>query len=94
MLRPQRGAIIVAAFVLMAQAAALLAGPAARRARHRRTACRARSPTTPARSNLAVVVYLVIAFAGFVLGRLAIVLVARIGEGFLRMTCATGCSGT
>jgi len=31
-----------------------------------------------------VIAYLVVAFAGLVLGRLAIVLVARIGEGFLR----------
>ena len=34
--------------------------------------------------NRAVVVYLAMALLGLVLGRLAIVLVARIGEGFLR----------
>ena len=70
----------------MAQAATLLAGPVAREARHRRRACRtATSPATPralephgrrrtSRSRS----------LGFVLGRIAIVLVARIGEGFLR----------
>ena len=41
-------------------------------------------PTKKAALNRAVVIYLVMALLGFVLGRAAIILVARIGEGFLR----------
>ena len=66
----------------MLQAGALLAGPALVAygidhgigERRRRRARTSRS-----------VVYLVLAVAGLFLGRLAIILVARIGESFLRM---------
>ena len=89
MLRPQRAAIVGAAIVLMAQAAALLAGPLlvaygidSGIKKHDGTAL-----------DHAVIVYLVMAFAGLALGRWAIIFVARIGEGFLR-TCATASSAT
>ncbi len=80
MVRPQRAAVIVATFVLMAQAAALSAGPLLVSfgidngiKQHDAGAL-----------NLAVVIYLALAVLGLVLGRLAIILVARIGESFLR----------
>src|SRR5262249_24923003 len=80
MLRPQRARVAIAVIVLMAQAAALLAGPwlvwfdidsglVTRDAWV---------------LNPVVVIYLASAISGFFLGRAAIVLVARIGEGFLR----------
>jgi ATP-binding cassette subfamily B protein len=80
MLRPQKWLIAAAVVVLMAQAAALLAGPAlvAYGIDH---GIRAHDG---AALNRAVVVYLALAFLGLVLGRLAIILVARIGETFLR----------
>jgi len=80
MLRPQRAAIVVATLVLMAQAAALSAGPLLVKygidhgIRNKDAGA----------LNLAVVVYLGLAVAGLVLGRLAILYVARIGESFLR----------
>lgn len=80
MLRPQRGAIIVATFVLMAQAAALSAGPLL----VRYGIDQGIRDRDAGRLNLAVVVYLGLAFLGLVLGRLAIIYVARIGESFLR----------
>jgi len=80
MLRPQRLAIAGSVIVLMAQAAALLAGPALVAygidqgiRKHDGAAL-----------NRAVIVYLALAFVGLLLGRLAIILVARVGEGFLR----------
>jgi ATP-binding cassette subfamily B protein len=80
MLRPQRIAIAGAALVLMAQAAALSAGPLLVRygIDH---GIRKRDAGA---LNLAVVIYLGLALAGLVLGRLAILFVARIGESFLR----------
>ncbi len=80
MLRPQRRAIAVATLVLMTQAAALSAGPLLVRygidhgIRNKDAGA----------LNLAVVVYLALALAGLLLGRLAILFVARIGESFLR----------
>jgi len=80
MLRPQRAAIFGATLVLMAQAAALSAGPLLVRygidhgIRNRDAGA----------LNLAVVIYLGLALAGLLLGRLAILFVARIGESFLR----------
>jgi ATP-binding cassette subfamily B protein len=80
MLRPQRAAIVVATLVLMAQAAALSAGPLLVKygidhgIRNKDAGA----------LNLAVVVYLGLALAGLVLGRLAMLFVARIGESFLR----------
>jgi ATP-binding cassette subfamily B protein len=81
MLKPQRGAIIVAGFVLMLQAGALLAGPAlvAYGIDH------GIQDKDPGALNLAVGLYLAMAVAGLFLGRWAIILVARIGEGFLQM---------
>jgi ATP-binding cassette subfamily B protein len=80
MLRPQRAAIVVATFVLMAQAAALSAGPLLVKygidhgIRNKDAGA----------LNLGVAIYLALAVAGLVLGRLAIIYVARIGESFLR----------
>jgi ATP-binding cassette, subfamily B, bacterial len=80
MLRPQKLAIAGAVLVLLFQAAALLAGPALVAygidegiRKHNGAAL-----------NRAVIVYLALAFVGLLLGRLAIILVARVGEGFLR----------
>ena len=80
MLRPDTRSIVVAVFVLVGQAGALLAGPAlvaygidAGIAKHNAGAL-----------NRAVIVYLAMALLGYVLGRAAINLVANIGEGFLR----------
>ena len=80
MLRPQRVAILGATFVLMAQAAALSAGPLLVKygIDHGIAKRNARA------LNLAVVVYLGLAVVGLFLGRLAIIYVARIGESFLR----------
>jgi len=80
MLRPDTRAIVIAVFVLIGQAAALLAGPAlvAYGIDH------GIRKHDPAALNRAVVVYLAMAFLGYVLGRAAINLVAKIGEGFLR----------
>jgi ATP-binding cassette subfamily B protein len=81
MLKPQRRAIAGAAVVLMLQAGALLAGPA--------LVAYGIDQGIEAHDagalNLAVGLYLCMAVAGLFLGRLAIVLVARIGESFLRM---------
>jgi len=71
MLKPQRGAIVGATLVLMAQAAALSAGPLLVR-------------YDAGALNLGVGIYLALAVIGLVLGRLAIIYVARIGESFLR----------
>src|SRR5689334_24156364 len=80
MLRPQTWLIAAAVLVLIAQAAALLAGPAlvAYGIDH---GIRAHDG---AALNRAALVYLALAFAGLVLGRFAIILVPRIGEAFLR----------
>src|SRR4051794_21815144 len=80
MLRPQKWLIVVAVLVLVVRAAALLAGRAlvAYGIDH---GIRAHDG---AALNRAVICYLVLAFLGLVLGRLAIILVARIGETFLR----------
>ncbi len=84
MLRPQRARIVVATLVLMAQAAALLAGPLLVRHGIDAGLPNAKHGGDAGALDLAVVIYLVVAFAGLVLGRFAIVLVARIGEGFLQ----------
>jgi ATP-binding cassette subfamily B protein len=80
LLRPYRAQIAVVMVVLIAQVSTLLAGPALVRygidhglREHDAGAL-----------NTAVVLYLVMAFAGLLLGRLAILLVARVGESFLR----------
>jgi ATP-binding cassette subfamily B protein len=80
MLRPYRWQIALIVVVLIAQVGTLLAGPALVRygidhglSDHNATAL-----------NVAVVLYLFMAFAAVFLGRLAILLVARVGESFLR----------
>jgi ATP-binding cassette, subfamily B, bacterial len=80
MLKPQRGAIVVATLVLMAQAAALSAGPLL----VRNGIDQGIRKKDAGALNLDVAIYLALAFAGLVLGRLAIIYVARIGESFLR----------
>ena len=84
MLKPQRMAIIVATLVLMAQAATLLAGPLLVKHGIDAGLPHGSFPGDAHALNVTVVAYLVIAFVGFFLGRYAIVIVARIGERFLR----------
>jgi ATP-binding cassette, subfamily B, bacterial len=81
MLAPYRMQIALVAIVLIAQVGTLLAGPAL----VRYGIDQGLRANDAGALNLAVVCYLVMAFAGLVLGRLAILLVARIGEAFLRM---------
>jgi ATP-binding cassette subfamily B protein len=80
MLRPQRGGVIVASVILMLQAAAVLAGPALV-AYGIDSGIRKNDSHT---LNVAVVAYLGVAIAAFILGRLGIIVVARIGEKFLQ----------
>jgi ATP-binding cassette subfamily B protein len=84
MLRPQRGAVTVATIVLMAQAGALLAGPLLVRYGIDNGLPSSTSSGDAAALNLAVGLYLAMALLGLVLGRLAIVMVAKIGESFLQ----------
>jgi ATP-binding cassette, subfamily B, bacterial len=80
MLRPYWRQIAFAVFLLMLQVATLLAGPAL--VRHGiDKGLRAHDAGA---LNLSVVLYLAVAFVGFFLGRWVIVLVARVGEAFLR----------
>ncbi len=80
LLRPYRGQIAVAVLLLMAQVGALLAGPAL--VRH--GIDKGLRANDAGALNLSVVLYLVVAFLGLLLGRLVIILVARVGEAFLR----------
>jgi ATP-binding cassette subfamily B protein len=80
MLRPYRARIFVAVVVLILQVGTLLAGPAL----VRYGIDHGLGDRDPGALNLAVVCYLFMAFAGLLLGRCAILLVARIGESFLR----------
>jgi ATP-binding cassette, subfamily B, bacterial len=84
MLAPQRGAVAVAALVLMAQAGALLSGPLLVRYGIDYGLPSSTSSGDAGALNLAVALYLAMALLGLVLGRLAIVMVAKIGERFLR----------
>ncbi|MFM8236985.1 MAG: ABC transporter ATP-binding protein [Actinomycetota bacterium] len=86
MLRPERRLIVLTALVLLAQALALLAGPwLVRYGIDRGLPDRATgSDGDAAALNRAVVLYLMAAVLGLGLGRVAIILVARVGEGFLR----------
>lgn len=79
-LRPWRGRILVAVGVLVAQTACLLAGPALVR-NGIDSGLREGDATA---LNLSAAVYLVVAVLALVFGRLAIRLVARVGESFLR----------
>jgi ATP-binding cassette subfamily B protein len=84
MLRPQRVMIVLAGLVLMAQAGALLAGPAIVGYGIDHGLPHGDFDGDAGALNLAVAAYFVMAILGFVLGKLGIVLVAKIGEGFLR----------
>jgi ATP-binding cassette subfamily B protein len=84
MLKPQRGRIVVATIVLMAQAASLLAGPLLVKHGIDYGLPHGSFKGDAGALNLTVIIYLVIACLGWVLGRWAIILVARIGEGFLQ----------
>jgi ATP-binding cassette subfamily B protein len=84
MLRPQRALIALAALVLMAQAGALLAGPALVRHGIDAGLLSHDGKGDAGALNLSVVLYLSMAIVGLFLGRAAIVLVARVGEAFLR----------
>jgi ATP-binding cassette subfamily B protein len=79
MLRPYRGAIAVVSVMLVGQVGALLGGPAL--VGHGIDAIRNGDRRTLDRS---VQFYLLLALVGFVMGRLVIRLIARIGESFLR----------
>jgi ATP-binding cassette subfamily B protein len=80
MLKPYRARVVVAITLLALQVAAILAGPALVKhgidAGLRKHNVRALNQT--------VAVYLVVAFAALVLGRAVILIVARVGESFLR----------
>ena len=80
MLRPYRLRILGIVIVLMAQVGTLLAGPAL----VRYGIDHGMGDHDAAALNTAVVLYLLMAFAAVFLGRLAILLVARVGEAFLR----------
>ena len=84
MLRPQRLAIIVAAIVLMLQAGALLAGPAIVGYGIDKGLPHGDFDGDAGALNLAVAAYFAMAVVGFFLGKAAILLVAKIGETFLR----------
>ncbi len=84
MLRPQRALIALATLVLMGQAAALLAGPALVRHGIDEGLLSNDGKGDAGALNLSVVLYLSMAIIGLFLGRAAIVLVARVGEAFLR----------
>src|SRR5262245_47373145 len=84
MLQPQRALIAVATLVVMAQAATLFAGPLLVKHGIDAGLPHGNFDGDAGALNLAVVVYLVVACLGFVLGRAAIILVARVGERFLQ----------
>jgi ATP-binding cassette, subfamily B, bacterial len=84
MLRPQRALIAVSTLVLMAQAGTLLAGPLLVKHGIDAGLPHGSFHGDAGALNLTVVVYLVVAFLGYLLGRVAIILVARIGERFLQ----------
>jgi ATP-binding cassette subfamily B protein len=80
MLRRYRRRITVAVVLLVLQVAALLAGPAL--VRHGIDAGLRKHDAGAL--NLSAAIYLVVAFVGLFLGRAVILLVARVGESFLR----------
>jgi ATP-binding cassette, subfamily B, bacterial len=84
MLRPQRALIALATVVLMGQAGALLAGPALVRHGIDAGLLSHDGKGDAGALNLSVALYLAMAIIGLFLGRAAIVLVARVGEAFLR----------
>jgi ATP-binding cassette subfamily B protein len=80
LLRPYRRQIALATLLLVAQTACLLAGPAL----VRYGIDNGLRPGDAGALNTAAIVYLVLAFVGAYLGRLVILMVARVGETFLR----------
>jgi ATP-binding cassette subfamily B protein len=84
LLRPQLPAIALVAFVLMAQAAAVLAGPWLVKHGIDEGLPRPGFDGDAGALNAAVAGYLAMSFAGYVFGRVGIILVARVGEAFLR----------
>lgn len=80
MLRPQRGAIALAVVVLVVQVLALLAGPGL----VRYGIDSGLREGDAGALDLAAALYLAMAVLGLVLGRAAILMVARIGETFLQ----------
>jgi ATP-binding cassette subfamily B protein len=84
MLRPYRARIAVVCMVLIAQIGALLAGPALVKYGIDKGLLANDGEGNVTALNRAVVLYLVMALLGWALGRAAIILVARVGEGFLR----------
>jgi ATP-binding cassette subfamily B protein len=84
MLRPYRARIAVVSLVLMAQTAALLAGPALVKHGIDEGLLSNDGKGDVGALNLSVVLYLAMTIIGFLLGRWSIILVARVGEGFLR----------
>ena len=83
MLRPQRRLIALCVIVLMAQAGALLAGPALVKHGIDYGLPHQGFKGDAGALNMSAALYLAVALLGFVLGRLAILLVARVGERFL-----------
>lgn len=75
-----RGAIVVTALVVVLQAAMMLAGPAIVRFGIDKGV----RAGDAGRLNLAVLLYVVAAAGAYVFGRITIVMIGRIGEGFLR----------
>ncbi len=84
MLKPYRKAIALSTVVLMAQAASLLAGPLLVKHGIDYGLPHGSFKGSAAVLNRTVIVYLIIACLGWVLGRWAIILVAKVGEGFLK----------
>jgi ATP-binding cassette subfamily B protein len=80
LLRPYRATIAAAVCLLVLQVAALLAGPAL--VRH--GIDKGLGAHDAGVLNLSVVLYLAVAIAGVFLGRAVILLVAKVGESFLR----------
>jgi ATP-binding cassette subfamily B protein len=80
MLRPERGRIIVAVLLLMGQTACMLAGPIL----VRYGIDHGIDGGDTAALNVAGSVFVVVAIGAFFFARSAIMLVARVGEGFLR----------
>src|SRR5438094_986232 len=87
LLKPYYASIAVAAVLVSAQAAALLGGPYLVKygIDHGLPDPIKHTHGDVGKLNMAVVVYLILAFAGFVLGRAVTRLIARLGEDFLRM---------
>jgi ATP-binding cassette subfamily B protein len=84
MLKPYRWRILLAALVLMGQAACLLGGPLLVKYGIDHGLLSNGGKGDAHALNMAVLAYLGLAITGFFFGRAAIILVARVGEGFLR----------